>query len=118
MTKPITPRKKALLPRSPRKSARWQRTRAALQAVKAKGKQLVGLRDRGRAAKATAVERAKALAPVFDELADKSAREIARVLNERGIATPTPGKPWSTMTVIRARNRLASLEAYRGSIDC
>ena len=110
MTQPITPREEALRPYSPRKSARWQRIRAALQAVKAKGKQLVGLRDRGRAAKATAVERAKALAPVFDELADKSAREIARVLNERGIATPTPGKPWSTMTVIRARNRLASLE--------
>ena len=81
-----------------------------MQAVKAKGKHLVGLRDRGREAKAAAVERTKALAPLFEELADKSAREIARVLNERGVATST-GKRWSTMTVIRARNRLAAPKA-------
>jgi len=53
------------------------------------------------------VERAKALAPLFDELADKSAREIAGILNDRSVATPT-GKPWSAMTVIRARDRLAA----------
>jgi len=50
--------------------------------------------------------RAKALAPPFDEPADKSAREIARILNNRDVATPT-GKPWSAVTVIRARQRLA-----------
>jgi hypothetical protein len=65
----------------------------------------------GREAKAAAVERAKALAPLFDELADKSAREIARILNDRSVATPT-GKPWSAMTVIRARDRL-SAAAYK-----
>jgi Recombinase len=54
-----------------------------------------------------AVERAKALAPLFDELTGKSAREIARILNDRNVATPT-GKPWSAMTVIRARNRLSA----------
>ncbi|WP_439400018.1 recombinase family protein (plasmid) [Bradyrhizobium sp. PMVTL-01] len=37
----------------------------------------------------------------------KSAREIARILNDRNGATPT-GKPWSAMTVIRARDRLAA----------
>jgi DNA invertase Pin-like site-specific DNA recombinase len=83
-----------------------QRTRDALASAKAKGKQLGGLRDYGRAAKEAAVARAKALAPLFEELADKSAREIARILNERNLATPT-GKPWSAMTVIRARDRLA-----------
>jgi hypothetical protein len=67
----------------------------------ANGKQLGGLCDYGRAAKADAIERAKALAPLFDELADKSAREMARILNERNVATPT-GKPWPAMTVIRA----------------
>jgi DNA invertase Pin-like site-specific DNA recombinase len=82
-----------------------ERTKQALASAKAKGKQLGGLRDHGRAAKEAAVERAKALAPLFDELADKSSAEIARILNERGVATPT-GKSWSTMTVIRARNRL------------
>jgi hypothetical protein len=56
---------------------------------------------------AAAVERARALAPLFEQLAGKSARENARILNERSIATPT-SKPWSAMTVIRARNRLAA----------
>jgi DNA invertase Pin-like site-specific DNA recombinase len=83
-----------------------QRTKDALAAAKANGKQLGGLRDYGRAAKEAAVERAKALAPMFQELADKSAREIARILNDRNVATPT-GKQWSAMTVIRAQKRLA-----------
>jgi DNA invertase Pin-like site-specific DNA recombinase len=84
-----------------------QRTKDALAAAKANGKQLGGLRDAGRAAAAAAIERAKALAPIFEELAGKSAREIARILNDRSVATPT-GKPWSAMTVIRARDRLAA----------
>jgi DNA invertase Pin-like site-specific DNA recombinase len=46
-----------------------QRTKDALASAKARGKQLGGLRDYGREAKAAAVERAKALAPLFDELA-------------------------------------------------
>lgn len=84
-----------------------ERTKQALASAKANGKQLGGLRDYGREAKAAAVERAKALAPLFDELAGKSAREIARILNERSVPTPT-GKLWSAMTVIRARDRLAA----------
>lgn len=83
-----------------------ERTKQALASAKANGKQLGGLRDHGREAKAAAVERAKALAPLFDELAEKSAREIARILNDRNVATPN-GKQWSAMTVIRARQRLA-----------
>jgi DNA invertase Pin-like site-specific DNA recombinase len=84
-----------------------ERTKQALASAKANGKQLGGLRDHGREAKLAAVERAKALEPLFKELADKSAREIARILTDRGVATPT-GKPWSAMTVIRARDRLAA----------
>jgi DNA invertase Pin-like site-specific DNA recombinase len=84
-----------------------ERTKQALASVKASGKQLGGLRDYGRAAKADAIERAKALAPLFAELAGKSAREIARTLNDRNVATPN-GKQWSAMTVIRARDRLAA----------
>jgi curved DNA-binding protein CbpA len=53
-----------------------------------------------------ALERAKTLEPIFKELKGKSAREIARTLNERKIATPT-GAPWSPVTVNRARQRLA-----------
>ena len=82
-----------------------QRTKDALAAAKANGKQLGGLRDHGRELKQAAINRAKALAPLFDELAGKSAREIARILNERNVSTPT-GKPWSAMTVIRARDRV------------
>jgi DNA invertase Pin-like site-specific DNA recombinase len=84
-----------------------QRTKEALASAKARGKLLGGLRDHGREAKMAAVERAKALAPLFDELEGKSAREIARILNDRSVATPT-GKPWSAMTVIRARDRLTA----------
>jgi DNA invertase Pin-like site-specific DNA recombinase len=82
-----------------------QRTKEALASAKARGKQLGGLRDYGREAKQAAIERARALAPLFDELAGKADREIARILNARGVDTPT-GRPWSSVTVKRVRNRL------------
>jgi hypothetical protein len=53
-----------------------------------------------RANEAAAKERAERLRPIFAELADKSAHEIARILNERKVATPT-GRPWSASAVIR-----------------
>ena len=83
-----------------------QRTKDALASAKARGKQLGGLREHGRELRQAAMERAKALAPHFAELEGKSAREIARILTARGVATPT-GKPWSAQTVIRVRKRLA-----------
>jgi DNA invertase Pin-like site-specific DNA recombinase len=86
-----------------------QRTREALAAAKARGKQLGGLRDAGREARAAAIERAKALAPFFEELAGMSTREIARILNERKVETPT-GKPWSAMTVSRVRDRITAAD--------
>jgi DNA invertase Pin-like site-specific DNA recombinase len=70
-----------------------QRTREALADLKAQGKQLGGWRDASREAQQAAIERAKALAPIFDELEGKSAREIARVLNTRKIETAT-GAQW------------------------
>jgi DNA invertase Pin-like site-specific DNA recombinase len=82
-----------------------QRTRDALQAKKAQGVKLGGLNAKGIANRDEAKARAEALRPVFAELEGKSAREIARTLNDRGIATPT-GAPWSAMTVNRARKRL------------
>lgn len=82
-----------------------QRTSAALQAKKAQGVKLGGLNAGGIANRDEAKARAEALRPILAELGDISAREIARVLNERGIATPT-GAPWHAMTVNRARRRL------------
>jgi DNA invertase Pin-like site-specific DNA recombinase len=82
-----------------------QRTKEALAAAKERGKQLGGLRDHGRKAKEAAVERAKALAPIFAELEGMSAREIARTLNSRKVETPT-GAAWSAVTVKRVRSRL------------
>jgi Recombinase len=59
------------------------------------------------ASRDAALERAKTLAPIFDELDGKSARETARILNERKVATPT-GASWSPVTVARVRQRLQS----------
>jgi DNA invertase Pin-like site-specific DNA recombinase len=83
------------------------RTKDALAAVKARGKQLGGLREYGRELQQAAIDRAKALAPTLTELATLSARAAAAELNRRKVETPT-GAPWSAMTVIRARARLAA----------
>jgi hypothetical protein len=53
----------------------------------------------------SALDRAKAIAPVLAELAGMSAHAAARELNVRGVATPS-GALWSAKTVIRARGRL------------
>jgi DNA invertase Pin-like site-specific DNA recombinase len=82
-----------------------RRTKDALAAKKAQGVKLGGLNAKGIQNRDEAKERAEALRPVFVELGGASAREIARVLNERNVATPT-GAPWSAMTVNRVRNRL------------
>jgi DNA invertase Pin-like site-specific DNA recombinase len=84
-----------------------RRTKDALAAKKAQGMKLGGLNAKGIKNRDEAKERAEALRPVFAELDGASAREIARVLNERNIATPT-GAPWSAMTVSRVRHRLQS----------
>jgi DNA invertase Pin-like site-specific DNA recombinase len=84
------------------------RTKDALAAAKARGKQLGGLREHGRELQHAAIERARALAPILTELASLSARAAAAELNTRGVETPT-GAPWSAMTVIRARDRLATM---------
>ena len=83
------------------------RTKDALAAAKARGKKLGGLREYGRELQQAAVERARALKPILTELATLSARAAAAELNRRQVQTPT-GAPWSAMTVIRARARLAA----------
>jgi DNA invertase Pin-like site-specific DNA recombinase len=81
-----------------------KRTKDGLAAAKARGVQL-GNPDLALANKAAAIERAKALAPIFAEVGDKPAREVARILNERKVATPSGGA-WHAATVNRVRARL------------
>src|SRR5262245_55160916 len=83
-----------------------RRTKEALAAARARGIVIGGLRDKGRELQAEAEERAEALRPVFEEIAELGHRPAARALNERGIATPT-GRPWSAVMVTRVRRRLA-----------
>ena len=45
-----------------------ERTKQALASAKANGKQLGGLREHGREAESAAIERVRALAPLFEEL--------------------------------------------------
>jgi DNA invertase Pin-like site-specific DNA recombinase len=82
-----------------------QRTRDALAEKKAQGVKLGELNRKGEENRDAALERAKALAPVFADLEGKSAREIARILTERKVATPTCAS-WSPVTVARVRRRL------------
>jgi DNA invertase Pin-like site-specific DNA recombinase len=82
-----------------------ERTRDALRAKIAQGAKLGGLNAHGIKNRDEAKERAEAMRPIFAELGNVSAREIARVLNARDIATPT-GAPWSAVTVNRVRQRL------------
>ena len=80
------------------------RTKAALAAAKARGIKL-GRNGADRLApanRAEAIERARQLAPVLAELksAGMSARQMARELTARGIATPSGGR-WHAQSVLR-----------------
>jgi DNA invertase Pin-like site-specific DNA recombinase len=83
-----------------------RRTKDALAAKKAQGVKLGGLNAGGIKNRDAALDRAEQLRPVFAELAGKSARAIAAVLNERKIATPAGGK-WHAVTVQRVQSRLS-----------
>lgn len=85
-----------------------ERTKAALQAAKARGIRL-GRNATDRLApayRAEAMERARRIAPVLAELkgAGMSARQMALQLTLRGIPTPTGGR-WHAQTVIRMIDR-------------
>jgi recombinase len=55
----------------------------------------------------TALELARAIAPVLSELGGMSAQAAAAELNARQVETPS-GAPWSARTVIRIRESLAA----------
>jgi DNA invertase Pin-like site-specific DNA recombinase len=88
------------------------RTKAALQASKARGTRLgcYGADHLAPALRAQAAERAQALAPVVAEIraaGASSLRAIAAELNARSIPT-AQGKAWSAMQVKRVLERVAS----------
>lgn len=96
------------------------RTRAALQAAKARGQRLGGHRGvhlttmakaRGRQVQAAqAQRRANDLAQVFEELSAEGAlspTELARALMARGIPTARGGSRWSAPQVTRIQARLS-----------
>jgi len=84
------------------------RTKAALQAAKARGIRLgSNASDRlAPAYRAAAIERARQLAPLLAELssAGMSARQMAAELTARGIPTPNEAK-WHGQTVRRMIDR-------------
>jgi DNA invertase Pin-like site-specific DNA recombinase len=85
------------------------RTKAALAAARARGKQLGrnGAEVLAPAYRAQAVDRARALEPVVAELRASGAnslRKIAAGLNARGLTT-VQGGPWSAMQVKRVLER-------------
>jgi DNA invertase Pin-like site-specific DNA recombinase len=87
-----------------------ERTKAALQAAKARGTRLGrnGAERLAPAYRAEAVERALALAPVVAEIRATGAstlREIAAGLNAQGISTAQGGQ-WSAMQVKRVLERV------------
>ena len=94
-----------------------ERTKAALQAVKARGKRLGQPKghkipsSRATRAKGSAANAANAAAfperlrPVFAELEGMSANAAAKELDSRGIATPRGGK-WTARSIISIRARL------------
>ena len=103
------------------------RTKSALQAAKAKGKQLGGLRhrkdgsvvklDASAIAAGRAARIAKAVAPIIDNIratGASSLREIATELNGRGIPTARGGQ-WSATQVQRVCTGLLHLKLSFGS---
>ena len=82
-----------------------QRTSAGLAAAKERGVKL-GNPAQAEANKAAAQARDAILKPILKELIGSSTRVIAQELTNRGIATPSGGKNWNPMTVLRVMRRL------------
>ena len=82
-----------------------QRTAAGLQAAKERGVKL-GNQKIADDNKAAAAARDAILKPILKGLIGSSTRVIAKELTNRGIATPSGGKNWNPMTVLRVMRRL------------
>jgi hypothetical protein len=74
------------------------RTKAARRATKARGVAL-GIAKQAEQSRADAAF-AESLRPIIAPFINLSSRRIAKVLNDRGIKTPT-GKAWQSVAVLR-----------------
>ena len=81
-----------------------QRTAAGLQAAKERGVKL-GNQKIADDNKAAAAARDAILKPILKGLIGSSTRVIAQELTNRAIATPSGGKNWNPMTVLRVTRR-------------
>jgi DNA invertase Pin-like site-specific DNA recombinase len=84
-----------------------ERTKAALQAAKARGAVLGGHREQSDINAQAADDRASELARAFAQVATLSVRAAAEELTRRGVPTPSGGR-WHPTQVARVRARLAS----------
>lgn len=82
------------------------RTKAALAVAKARGV-VLGNAEQAAVNRAGAMSRAQAISDKLRELSGLSARAAAAALNDGSVPTAT-GKPWSSKTVGRMRERLGS----------
>jgi DNA invertase Pin-like site-specific DNA recombinase len=83
-----------------------ERTKAALQAAKARGVVLGGHREQSDVNAQAADYRASELARVFAQVATLSVRAAAEELTRRGVPAPSGGR-WHPTQVARVRARLA-----------
>jgi DNA invertase Pin-like site-specific DNA recombinase len=81
------------------------RTKAALAAVKRKGKVFGNYRRIAEAKHRATAARAEAVRPAITATAHLSTRATADALNRRGVTTAS-GKQWHAMQVLRARQCL------------
>jgi hypothetical protein len=77
-----------------------ERTKAALQAAKERGV-VLGNQKQADANKAAAAARDAELKPLLQAMHDRTYREIAEALTNRGIKTPRGGDVWSQVTLMR-----------------
>src|SRR6516162_8544805 len=82
-----------------------ERTKSALQAAKERGVRL-GNQAQADANKAAAAARDADLRPMLEAMQDRTLREIAQELTDRGIKTPRGGDAWNQVSIMRAMRRL------------
>jgi DNA invertase Pin-like site-specific DNA recombinase len=82
-----------------------ERTRVALEQAKKRGV-VLGNPNVGKMVTAATTARDADLRPILEVMRDRTLREIAEALTNRGIKTPRGGDTWNQVTVMRSMRRL------------